>query len=119
MGAAALIRALEPIEGIELMRRRRGLEPIRELCSGPGKLTQALGIGLDLNGTSLTDGPIDVLPPPADAQPPRVVTGGRVSLWARTSIPTPGCIGCWPAVLTHRAGPCAPCSPHLVRRPTV
>ena len=87
MGAAALIRALEPIEGIELMRRRRGLEPIRELCSGPGKLTQALGIGLDLNGTSLLDGPIEVLPPPADARPPRVVTGTRIGINKAVELP--------------------------------
>jgi DNA-3-methyladenine glycosylase len=58
-GAAVLIRALEPTEGIDLMRERRGVEPVRDLCSGPGKLTQALGIGLDLNDTPL-DGPISI-----------------------------------------------------------
>ena len=59
VGAAVLIRAMEPTEGIELMRARRGPVPDRELANGPGKLTQALGIGLDLNGTSLLGaGPI-------------------------------------------------------------
>ena len=59
VGAAVLIRAIEPADGIELMRARRGPVPDRELANGPGKLTQALGIGLDLNGTSLLgDGPI-------------------------------------------------------------
>ncbi|HTX12036.1 MAG TPA: DNA-3-methyladenine glycosylase [Solirubrobacteraceae bacterium] len=58
VGAAVLIRALEPVEGIELMRERRGLDRPEDLCSGPGKLTQALDIGLDLNGTDLTAGPI-------------------------------------------------------------
>ena len=55
VGAAVLIRALEPVDGIELMRARRGVERAEELCSGPGKLTQALDIGLSLNGSSLDE----------------------------------------------------------------
>ena len=58
VGAGVLIRALEPLTGLELMRRRRGLERERELCSGPGKLTQALGIELDDNGVDLQRGSI-------------------------------------------------------------
>jgi DNA-3-methyladenine glycosylase len=58
VGAAVLIRALEPVDGIDHMRERRGLEPLRQLCSGPGKLTQALGIGPELNDTDLLDGPV-------------------------------------------------------------
>lgn len=58
IGAAVLIRALQPLSGIELMRRRRGLQRETELCSGPGKLTQALRIELHHNGTSLQEGPI-------------------------------------------------------------
>ena len=87
LGAAALIRALEPIEGIQLMRARRGLDRVEELCSGPGKLTQALGIGLDLNGTSLTDGPIEVLPPAPGMAPPRVVVGTRVGITKAAELP--------------------------------
>ncbi|MCC6315887.1 MAG: DNA-3-methyladenine glycosylase [Thermomicrobiales bacterium] len=49
-----LIRAVEPVAGIELMRARRGLDDPRGLGSGPGKLTQALGITLDEQGTDLT-----------------------------------------------------------------
>jgi DNA-3-methyladenine glycosylase len=58
VGAAVLIRALEPMDGIDRMRERRGLEAMRQLCSGPGKLTQALGIGSELNDTDLLGGPI-------------------------------------------------------------
>ena len=57
-GAAVLIRALQPLDGIEVMRARRRVARDEELCNGPGKLTQALGIGLELNRTSLLDGPI-------------------------------------------------------------
>jgi DNA-3-methyladenine glycosylase len=81
VGAAVLIRALEPLEGLALMRARRGgVEREEDLCSGPGRLTQALGVGLDLNGTSLTRGPIELLPPPAGTAPPRIVTGPRVGI---------------------------------------
>jgi DNA-3-methyladenine glycosylase len=50
---AVLIRALEPREGIDLMQRRRGTDRLTLLCSGPGRLCQALGIGLDWHGTDL------------------------------------------------------------------
>ena len=69
VGAAVLVRAIEPTEGIELMRARRGPVPDRELCNGPGKLTQALGIELDLNGSSLLgDGPIEFGPRPVQVE---------------------------------------------------
>ena len=87
VGAAALIRALEPVDGIDLMRERRGLERFEELCSGPGKLTQALGIGLDLNGTSLLEGPIEVLPPAADEPPVTLVTGTRIGINRAVELP--------------------------------
>ena len=63
VGAAVLIRALEPLSGVEAMYARRGLAPgagVHELCSGPGKLTQALGISLAENGSSLASGPVRV-----------------------------------------------------------
>ena len=61
--AAVLIRALEPTEGLDEMRSRRGKRPDAELCSGPGKLTEALGIGLDANDTDLREDPFLLLPP--------------------------------------------------------
>jgi DNA-3-methyladenine glycosylase len=60
VGAAVLIRALEPLEGVELMRERRGRARLEELCSGPGKLTQALGIALADDGTDLRAGRITI-----------------------------------------------------------
>jgi DNA-3-methyladenine glycosylase len=82
-GAAVLIRALQPREGIDRMRERRGLERVEDLCSGPGKLTQALGIGLDLNGSDLRSGPIRLLP--GEALP--VVAGPRIGITKAAELP--------------------------------
>jgi DNA-3-methyladenine glycosylase len=83
-GAAVLIRALEPVDGVDVMRRRRGLERPTDLCSGPAKLTQALEIGLSLNGTSLVDGPIEVLE--RESQP-RIVIGERIGITKAADLP--------------------------------
>jgi DNA-3-methyladenine glycosylase len=87
VGAAVLIRALEPVDGIEVMRARRGVDRDEELCSGPGKLTQALGIGLSLNGSSLVDGPIEVLDREPGSRAPRVVTGERIGITKAADLP--------------------------------
>ena len=87
IGAAVLIRAIEPIEGIELMRARRRVARDDELTNGPGKLTEALGIGLDLNGVRLEDGPIRIEPRPADARAPEVVTGTRIGITKAAELP--------------------------------
>jgi DNA-3-methyladenine glycosylase len=89
IGAAVLIRALEPVDGIDLMRERRGVEPLHELCNGPGKLTQALGIGLDLNDTSLLgDGPIEILPPAvAGERPDTLAVGERIGITKAADLP--------------------------------
>lgn len=80
VGAAVLIRALEPLSGIETMRRRRGLMRIEDLCSGPGKLTQALGVSLEENGSSLTSGPVRIGPRSGDWKSPSVVSGPRIGI---------------------------------------
>jgi DNA-3-methyladenine glycosylase len=83
-GSAVLIRALEPVDGLDVMRRRRGVERATELCSGPAKLTQALEIGLSLNGSSLLDGPIEVLE--REAQP-RIAIGERIGITKAAALP--------------------------------
>jgi DNA-3-methyladenine glycosylase len=87
VGAAVLIRALEPVEGLELMRERRGLDRLADLCSGPGKLTQALGIDLGLNGSDLIDGPIFIGPRSEGRRRPRVVAGPRVGITKAADLP--------------------------------
>ncbi len=59
-GEAVLIRALEPLQGIPVMQKRRKTEKIPLLCNGPAKLTQALGLSLSLNGGPLFDGPLQI-----------------------------------------------------------
>ncbi|MGD0198130.1 MAG: DNA-3-methyladenine glycosylase [Solirubrobacteraceae bacterium] len=85
IGAAVLIRALEPFAGIELMRARRGVAALEDLCSGPGKLTQALGIGLELNATDLLNGPVTIAagPRPASA----VVASERIGITKAVELP--------------------------------
>lgn len=68
-GAAVLIRALEPLEGLALMERRRGTGRVRDLARGPGRLCQALAIGLDEDGLNLlTAGGLWLAAPPAPAK---------------------------------------------------
>ena len=85
VGAAVLIRALEPLEGVQEMIKRRSTTGVQELCSGPGKLTQALGIGLELNGSSLQDGPVRVLA--ATEAGGAAVSGPRVGITKATDLP--------------------------------
>jgi DNA-3-methyladenine glycosylase len=77
--AAVLIRALEPTHGLAEMRRRRRREDDLELCSGPGKLTEALGVGLDSNGADLSSDPFLILPR-RDGWRGEILTGPRVGI---------------------------------------
>jgi len=76
--AAVLIRALEPTHEIELMRKRRGVNSDLDLCSGPGKLTEALGIDLSDNERPLSRDPFSITPPAGE--PPEIVTGPRIGI---------------------------------------
>jgi DNA-3-methyladenine glycosylase len=109
VGAAVLIRALEPVDGVNVMRGRRGVARDEELCNGPGKLTQALGIGLSLNGTSLADGQIEVLRREPGAREPRIVIGERIGISKAADLPWRFCDADsrhvsrpWPAAMRAR-----------------
>ncbi len=87
VGAAVLIRALEPIEGIEEMRSRRGVADECELCSGPGKLTQALGVELEHNDSDLGTGPVRFLARARRWEPGAVTAGPRVGITRAAELP--------------------------------
>ncbi len=90
VGAAVLIRALQPQRGLERMRARRGLAPdapARELCSGPGKLTQALGVELSDNGADLRRGPVMIGPRPRAWRAPAIAVGRRVGITKAPELP--------------------------------
>jgi len=55
---AVLIRGIEPLDGMEIMKQRRGMESVKNLCNGPGKLTQALGIRTSMSGGTLMAPPV-------------------------------------------------------------
>ncbi len=95
VGAAVLVRALAPLEGLELMRARRanglggtaGEAPDRLLCSGPGKLTQALGIGLELNRSSLVTGPVRVEARTRTWRDREILSGPRIGITKAAELP--------------------------------
>lgn len=87
VGAAVLIRALEPVDGVELMRARRGIERKEALCSGPGKLTQALAIGLEHNGGDLELGPIEFSAPPRTWRDVEVAIDRRIGITKAPELP--------------------------------
>ena len=75
--SAVLIRALEPTEGLAAMRRRRGVPDQRLLCSGPGKLCEALGVTDRHNGLALDKAPFEVRPREGNA---KIVRGARIGI---------------------------------------
>lgn len=83
-GAGVLIRAIEPTHGLEAMRARRGLPELRLLCSGPGRVGQALGIGHGFNGQRLDQPPCRLL---AADGPVEVVSGPRIGISKAADVP--------------------------------
>ena len=77
LASALLLRALEPTQGLEVMRERRGLDDPRLLCSGPGRLCQALAVTRDHDGLPLDQAPFELR---AAAGAPEIVVGTRIGL---------------------------------------
>jgi DNA-3-methyladenine glycosylase len=110
VGAAVLIRALEPIAALDAMRERRGLHAAEQLCSGPGKLTQALAIELEHNDSDLIEGPIAVGPRPPGWEDVEIVAGTRIGITKAAELPWRFCAAGsrsvsrpWPAGLRRAA----------------
>ena len=97
---AVLIRALEPVFGVDLMRARRGIEDELLLCSGPGKLCQALAISLDLHGTDLVSS--DRLWISPGETPRDVSTSGRIGISRGQAHPWRFWVTSNPHVSAHR-----------------
>jgi DNA-3-methyladenine glycosylase len=91
VASAVLVRAVEPLEGLERMRRRRGIDDVRDLARGPARLCAAFDIDRRLDGTDLTTrGALWLAQPPANAPPPRaaeVAATPRVGVTAARELP--------------------------------
>jgi DNA-3-methyladenine glycosylase len=83
-GCAVLIRALEPTIGLALMRSRRGVRDVRQLCSGPGRLTQALGITGAFDGLRLDAAPFALSFPAAASE---ILSGMRIGISRGNDLP--------------------------------
>jgi DNA-3-methyladenine glycosylase len=92
VGAAVLIRALAPLKGMSEMYARRGSRRLEDLCSGPGKLTQALGIELSENDTSLADGPVLIRPRPEELGKPPIASVPRIGITRAVELPWRFCM---------------------------
>ena len=84
VGAAVLLRALEPTSGLRRMRVRRGLDDAPLLCSGPGRLTEALGITGEHDGLRLDRSPFELVPA---GLPVDIVTGPRIGIARAGDLP--------------------------------
>ena len=90
--SAVLIRAVEPLRGIELMRERRGQQAVEQLCSGPGKLAEALGVGLSLNGADLFERPFELSEPTKEWAGLEIVASPRIGITKAAELPWRYCV---------------------------
>ncbi len=90
--SAVLIRALEPTEGVELMRERRGQKAIEQLCSGPGKLSEALGVDLSLNGADLLQPPFELSERQGGWSDPAITASPRIGITKAADLPWRYCV---------------------------
>lgn len=90
--SAVLIRALEPTRGLELMRERRGREETENLCSGPGKLSEALGAGLSLNGADLLEPPFKLAEPDRAWSDVEITASPRIGITKAAELPWRYCV---------------------------
>ena len=86
-GAGVLIRAIEPLAGLDAMRVRRGGEDVRMLCSGPGKLCQAMAVTRAHNGLSLAAAPFALAAPAAPLAPSALAVGPRIGISKAVELP--------------------------------
>jgi DNA-3-methyladenine glycosylase len=82
--SAVLIRAIEPVEGLAAMRRRRGLTDTRLLCSGPGRLAEAMGVTIAHNGLALDKLPFELY---AREDEPEIAVGIRIGITKAADLP--------------------------------
>lgn len=107
--AAVLVRAVEPVAGVELMRERRPGRADRELVAGPGRLTLALDVRMEHDGADLVGGPVRIVGPRPGARPVAPVTGPRLGITRATELPwrfadasSPDVSRPWPPAMPRR-----------------
>ncbi len=87
IGEAVLIRALEPTVGIELMQKRRNTDLLKNLCSGPGKLVQALGINKQMNNWHILDSDLKIVAPDTQLSDSEIITTTRIGITQGAELP--------------------------------
>lgn len=83
-GAGVLIRAIEPLHGIDTMRLRRGVNDERVLCSGPGRLCQALSVTCEHDGLPLDEAPFELIDPRESV---KTLSGSRIGISKAIDVP--------------------------------